>query len=98
MLLELTDPASGAPILLNTAWVAHWFPNDADDARRTLVEMAYVWVAPDSQSGVPEARTLEVAQSYDAIMRTLMQHQNQPEAVASLHRPLTGMARTRRRR
>jgi hypothetical protein len=96
MFLELTDPGSNAPVLLNTHWVAHWFPHDLDDARQTLVEMAYVWISPDNQHGVPEARTLIVAQSYDAIMRVLMQYQGQPDAVASLHRPLTGVRRRRR--
>jgi hypothetical protein len=83
MWLELTNSGDGTPILINTHWVGHWFPNDDG----VLVEMAYVWT-----SDPPTARTIQVTQPYGAIYQALRHHQKEPGAVETLH------VRRRRRR
>lgn len=81
MLLELTDPGTSLPILVNTDHVGHWFPYGDTE---TLIEFAYSWVDPDVEGAQPSARTMVVSESYPAILKVLIAHQAKPNAIVSL--------------
>lgn len=83
MHLELTDP-SGQPILINTDWVAHWFPYEQDYTR---AEMAHCWIDPNSQTGLPTVRWIVVMESYPEIRDAMKRHQKEPNAVVTVRPP-----------
>ncbi len=92
MQFELTDP-SGVPTLVNTDWVAHWYPYRFEDepaneaALHVLAEMAYVWVDPNGQSGLPETRTVVFMESFPEVVEAYRMHQKDPpNAIVTVRR------------
>ena len=70
--------------MVNTDWVAPWYPYRFEDepvteaALHVLAEMAYTWIDPRSETGLPEARTMVFMESFIEVREAFRRHQKDP--------------------